>query len=212
MNKCLKAHRHTKIIQCNNILAKWSFAIVEELWHSLIILGQRRKVRVRAKPLDPKRTKGYFRMQGIHRQIHTSPFFYKGSRVPHRLRLPRPGGGGGALRYRGGLHPCYIFREWWGLFLRPPHVRDFVKEGYFFVPRYEVWGSKSPNNPRNIRGSDAEWLLKWLGFRVCCRPLLPLNTQRIIKSKVKIRVPFIQCQCFDKRRGVYLVEKSQRFY
>ena len=43
-----------------------------------------------------------------------------------------------------------------GLFLRPAHVRDFVKEGYFFVPRYEVWGSKSPYNPRNIRGSDAE--------------------------------------------------------
>ena len=36
------------------------------------------------------------------------------------------------------------------------HVRDFVKEGYFLVPRYEVWGSKSPYNPRNIRSSDAE--------------------------------------------------------
>ena len=23
-------------------------------------------------------------------------------------------------------------------FLRPPHVRNFVKDGYFFVPRYEV--------------------------------------------------------------------------
>ena len=26
-----------------------------------------------------------------------------------------------------------------GSFLRPPHVRDFVKEGYFFVLRYEVF-------------------------------------------------------------------------
>ena len=26
-------------------------------------------------------------MQGIHRQIHTSPFFYKASRVPHQLRV-----------------------------------------------------------------------------------------------------------------------------
>ena len=26
----------------------------------------------------------------------------------------------------------------------PPHVRDFVKEGYFFVPRYEVWAVKIP--------------------------------------------------------------------
>ena len=28
---------------------------------------------------------------------------------------------------------------------------DFVKEGYFFVSKYEVWGSKSLYNPRNIR-------------------------------------------------------------
>ena len=62
----------------------------------------------------------------------------------------------GALRYRGGPHPRYVFRGRRGLFLRPPYVRDFVKEGYFFVPRYEVWGSKSPYNPRNICGSDAE--------------------------------------------------------
>ena len=67
-----------------------------------------------------------------------------------------PGGGGGALRYRGGAHLRYVFRGTRGLFLRHPHVRDFVKEGYFFVPRYEVWGSKSPYNPRNIRGSDAK--------------------------------------------------------
>ena len=59
------------------------------------------------------------------------------------------GGGGGALGYRGGPHLRYVFRGRRGLFLRPPHVRDFV-------PRYEVWGSKSPYNPRNIRGSDAE--------------------------------------------------------
>ena len=31
-----------------------------------------------------------------------------------------------------------------GSFLRPPHVRDFVKEGYFFVPRYVVWGGENP--------------------------------------------------------------------
>ena len=62
-------------------------------------------------------------------------------------------GGGG-----GGGRTCvtYFAEEGVFLFLRPPHVRDFVKEGYFFVPRYEVWGSKSPYNLRNIRGSDAE--------------------------------------------------------
>ena len=66
---------------------------------------------------------------------------------------------GGAFRYRRGPHLRYVFRGGRGLFLRPPHVRDFVKEGYFFVPRYEVWGSKSPYNPRNIRGSGLTSLL-----------------------------------------------------
>ena len=60
-------------------------------------------------------------------------------------------GGGG-----GGRAPSLHISRKKGSFLRPLHVRDFVKEGYFFVPRYEVWGSKSPYNPRNIRGSDAE--------------------------------------------------------
>ena len=69
------------------------------------------------------------------------------------------GGGGGAGTCGDTAHTrntCYVFRGRRGLFLRPPHVRDFVKEGYFFVPRYEVWGSKSPYNPGNIRGSDTE--------------------------------------------------------
>ena len=73
---------------------------------------------------------------------------------------PGEGGGGGVLMYRGGPHLRYVFRGRRGLFLRPPHVRDFVKEGYFFVPRYEVWGLKSPYNPQNIRASDAECLPK----------------------------------------------------
>ena len=69
--------------------------------------------------------------------------------------LPGGGGGGGTQVQRGAAPSLRISRKK-GSFLRPPHVRDFVKEGYFFVPRYEVWGSKSPYNPRNIRGSDAE--------------------------------------------------------
>ena len=70
--------------------------------------------------------------------------------------LVSPRGGGGGTQVQRGPHLRYVFSGRRGLFLRPPHVRDFVKEGYFFVPRYEVWGSKSPYNPRNIRGSDAE--------------------------------------------------------
>ena len=79
-----------------------------------------------------------------------------GGGVTGEITLTLYGSPGGALRYRRGPHLRYVFRGRRGLFLRPPHVRDFVKEGYFFVPRYEVWGSKSPYNPRNIRGSDAE--------------------------------------------------------
>ena len=63
--------------------------------------------------------------------------------------------GGGTLVQRGVAPALRISRKK-GSFLRPPHVRDFVKKGYFFVLRYEVWGSKSPYNPRNIRGYDAE--------------------------------------------------------
>ena len=87
--------------------------------------------------------------------MYTTDFAYDGLILLVPLSPSYPGGGG-ALGYRGGPHLRYVFRGRRGLFLRPPHVRDFVKEGYFFVPRYEVWGSKSPYNPRNIRGSDAE--------------------------------------------------------
>ena len=67
------------------------------------------------------------------------------------------GGGGGTQVHRGGGGaPALRISQKNGSFLRPPHVRDFVKEGYFFVPRYEVLGSKFPCNPRNIRGSDVE--------------------------------------------------------
>ena len=95
-----------------------------------------------------------------------------------------PGGGRGVHSgTEGGLaRVTYSAEE--GVFLRPPHVRDFVKEWYFFIPRYEVWGWKSPYNPQNTHGSDPEWLPKWRGLP----SLLPLNRQRINTSKVKIRV------------------------
>ena len=52
-----------------------------------------------------------------------------------------PGGGGGGGEgthvHRGAAPALRISRQK-GSFLRPPHVRDFVKEGYFFVTRYEV--------------------------------------------------------------------------
>ena len=42
---------------------------------------------VRVEPSDPE-DQGIFMMQGIQRQIHTSPFIYKASRDPHQLMVP----------------------------------------------------------------------------------------------------------------------------
>ena len=82
---------------------------------------------------------------------------------------------GAALRYRVGPHLRYVFRGRRGLFLRPPHVRDFVKEWYFFVPRYEVWGGGQ--NPLTINeiyaaltpsDSRNDWASK-SAAATCCR-------------------------------------------
>ena len=53
------------------------------------------------------------------------------------------GGGGGHSGIEGAASVLRISRKN-VFFLRTPHVRDFVKEGYFFVPRYDVWGVKIP--------------------------------------------------------------------
>ena len=53
------------------------------------------------------------------------------------------GGGGGGTQVQRGAAPALRISRKKGSFLRPPHGRDFVKEGYFFVPRYEV-GGKNP--------------------------------------------------------------------
>ena len=61
-------------------------------------------------------------------------------------------GGGGTQVHKGAAPALRISRKK-GSFLRPPHVRDFVKEGYFFVPRYEVWGEKIP-----LQSTKYRWL------------------------------------------------------
>ena len=63
--------------------------------------------------------------------------------VNYRPDNPPGGGGGGTQVQRGGRTRVTYFTEE-GVFLRPPHVRDLVKEGYFFVPGHEVWGVKIP--------------------------------------------------------------------
>ena len=78
-----------------------------------------------------------------------------------------------ALRYRGGPHPRYVFRGRRGLFLRPPHVRDFVKEGYFLYPdtKYggqnpltlqEIYAALTPSNSRSDWASE-------FAAATCCR-------------------------------------------
>ena len=53
-----------------------------------------------------------------------------------------PGGGGeeGVTQVPRRAAPALRISRKKESFLRLPHVRDIVKEGYFFVPRYEVWG------------------------------------------------------------------------
>ena len=65
------------------------------------------------------------------------------TRTPPQLSPP-PGGGGGTQVQRGAAPALRISRKK-GSFLRPPHVRDFVKEGFLCIPRYEVYmGLKIP--------------------------------------------------------------------
>ena len=66
-----------------------------------------------------------------------------------------PGGGGGTQVQRGCAPALRISRNM-GSFFKTSACPRFCKRRVLFVPRYEVWGSKSPYNPRNIHGSDAE--------------------------------------------------------
>ena len=49
------------------------------------------------------------------------------------------GGGGGVTQVQRG-HPRYVSSGRRGRFLRPPHVRDFVEEGYFLYPGTKYGG------------------------------------------------------------------------
>ena len=59
-----------------------------------------------------------------------------------RYEKQAPGKEGGRTRV------TYFGRKW--SFLRPRHVRKFVKEGYFFVPRYKVKGGGGGKNTPTI--------------------------------------------------------------
>ena len=82
-------------------------------------------------------------------------------------------------RYRGGPRPRYVFRGMMGLFLRPPYVRDLVKEGYFFVPSakhgggrgggenlltmiHEIYDALTPSD------SQSDWASEFATTATCC--------------------------------------------
>ena len=48
------------------------------------------------------------------------------------------------LRYRGGRTRVNTYFTEEGVFLRPPHVRDFVKEWYFLYPGTKYAGGEIP--------------------------------------------------------------------
>ena len=83
------------------------------------------------------------------------------------------GGGGGNQVQRGAAHTLCILRKK-GSFLRPPHVRDFVKVTYFFVPRYIVWGGENPLTIHEIYAaltlsdSRSDWASEFAAA-TCCR-------------------------------------------
>ena len=66
------------------------------------------------------------------------------------IRLPPIDPEGRALRYKGGRTRVTYFAEE-GVFLRPPHVRDFVNEGYFFTQVRSMRGK----NPLTIHEVSA---------------------------------------------------------
>ena len=60
-------------------------------------------------------------------------------------------GGGGLSGTEGGrTHVKYVTE---GVFFKNSACPRFVKEGYFFEPRYEVWGLKIP-----LRSMKYLWL------------------------------------------------------
>ena len=85
------------------------------------------------------------------------------------------GGGGEGTEVQSGVPPALRISRKRGSFLRPPHVRNFVKEGYFFVPRYEVWGMKIPLQSTNYTRLWCGMTPEVTGFPNLL-PLLPAAT------------------------------------
>ena len=100
--------------------------------------------------------------------------FWKSSKPCH-VGTDKPGGGGGGVGTqveRGGAPALHISRKK-VFFLRPPHVRDFVKEGYFLYPGtkyggqnplkiHEIYAALTPSDYRSDWASE-------FAAATCCR-------------------------------------------
>ena len=88
MNKGLKAHRRTRPFSAITFFHK---VVLCHCWRTMIkhimSLWKKKKRKWKSRAFKSKEDQGIFYMQGIHRHIHTSPFVYKTSRVPHQLRF-----------------------------------------------------------------------------------------------------------------------------
>ena len=65
-----------------------------------------------------------------------------------------PGGGGGHSGTEGGGAPSLCISRKKGSFLRPPHVRDFVKEGTKYggpnpLTIHEIYAALTPSDSRS---------------------------------------------------------------
>ena len=90
---------------------------------------------------------------------------------------------GGALGYRGGAAPSLRISRKKGSFFKTSACPRFCKRRVRFCTQVRSMGVKIP-----LQSTKYTWLWRRVtpevtqGFRVCCRHLLPLNKQRIIKS------------------------------
>ena len=94
MNKCLKAHRHTRPF---SVIKLFKEVVLCHCWRTMAkhinSIWKKKKWPRKSVAFKSKEDQGIFYRHSIHRQIHTPPppppFFCKVSRVPHQLRVPR---------------------------------------------------------------------------------------------------------------------------
>ena len=112
---------------------------------------------------------------------------------------------------KDGGRTCVTYFAEEGVFLTL-RISRFVKEGYLFVPRYVIWGVKIPLQSTRYRRLWHRVTAEVTGIPSLLQLRLPLNRQRIIKYKVKIRVPVYPMSVSWIKEGAFFTRKSQRFF